>query len=111
MRDLRVKTVLQEILANDASSAKVIGITAHWGVIQSALKVLGYPDVVNIGTAGTIPVVVKVEKYGGLADGGWYDAYREKDRGELALRSVCPGYPEILVQGQYAVPGGMGIDT
>ncbi|KAL7266031.1 putative phosphoglycerate mutase pmu1, partial [Rhizina undulata] len=57
-RDVRLGHALDEIFAND--DATFISITAHIGVINSILNVLGHRSF-NVQTGGMIPIVVKVE--------------------------------------------------
>ncbi|KAF8465357.1 histidine phosphatase superfamily [Kalaharituber pfeilii] len=110
MRDLRVKTALQELIAEAGDNVTYIGVTCHYGVIQSALKVLGHHPV-EVGTAGVVPVVVRVED--GVVNGtsgGWYEKHAKRVEEEIVRRSVCDGFSEVWVQGGYVVPGGMGPD-
>ena len=109
MRDLRIKTALQEILTEVGDKATYVAITCHYGVIESALRVLGHEHV-NVGTAGVVPVVVKMEDGAVSGDGGWYEKHAGSVKEEIVKKVVCDGFPEVWVQGEYVVPGGMGVD-
>lgn len=63
-------------------------------------------------TASMIPVVIRVERVAkGRTEPSWEEVYRTslEESDEAEYRSVCEGYPEVLVQGGYSVPGGMGM--
>ena len=75
MRNLRVKTALQELIA-ESEDEVYIAVTTHSGFIESAFEVLEHPAI-EVTTGGMLPVVVKVE-YGADVPkdgyrGGWYE--------------------------------------
>ncbi|KAI5811193.1 histidine phosphatase superfamily [Peziza echinospora] len=110
LRDLRIKTALQDALTEAGDDEIFIGITSHFGTIESALRVLGH-HAVDVGTAGIVPVVVKIVDDGGRGNStGWYGTYRDLDKREVESRSACEGWPPVKIQGGYIVPGGMGTD-
>lgn len=57
-QDVRSKTVLDDVFANDAST--YISITSHSGEIASILRVLGHRDF-SLRTGAVIPVLVRAE--------------------------------------------------
>lgn len=115
MRDHRIKTALQEIIA-ESGDATYIGVTAHFGVIESALTVLGGELMPYLETTGVVPVVVKVEPgmdLGKHGVGSWWERKAMMKSPPLELREVCPGkgFAPVWVQGGYSpTDGGIGLD-
>lgn len=98
MRDHRIKTALQEIIA-ESGNATYIGVTAHFGVIESALTVLGGELTPHLGTTGVVPVVVKVEPsmdLGRHGVGSWWEKKAGMENPPLELREVCPDRKSVV---------------